>query len=1439
MVPYDNQTDTASPIDFLPNGNVATFTSSTGLLDYTVLNRIVPLNSGRAIELNGSVLSTLEGGSTTGGRIWFYSPGGILVGSGAVFDVGSLLLTTIDPNSWTAGDDGSFTGQFGEGDVATLAGSRVAIANGAQIKALEKDSYIALIAPRIEQGGNVQVNGSAAYVAANQMSMTFSQGLFDVTVPLGGGTDDLNGVVHSGTTVGPPSSAGSPNHTIYIAAVPKNQAMMMLLGGNIGFATGASVQDGQIILSAGWTPTIADGGQPDLEPSENGGGGTIHITGGEFSSNVWARADSDITAETLDQPLGFDGNILFESENGSVTLSGNGNALSVGGNADLYALGSDANKTITIAASNGGSVDISGDVYLDVGQSGGVDTSSTGLYAGTVNVSASGGTISTGNLTINASAAGNDEGFSTSPQDGNGGTVNINTDTGGTITVNGDLTAIADGDGGNTFGVFSTAAGRGYGGDITIKIDSGSLDITGNTLLSANGIGGGYVQETTAATGHGGDGYGGLIEIQALDDGSITTHDLGILADGIGGAGLGNGGYGGGGGISLEVDSGGAIKPSGEVTLVADGIGGDVIGDASGYGSTGFTSQFAGQGHGGNVTMAVNQGVIDITGALTLSANGTGGNVGGNATFGFAGSGSGGNVGISSHGGSITVGDSTNLVAQGTGGNGQDGASGYGGTVGITAYDGTIAFGPWTYLSARGQGGDATLGFGGSGGVGTGGEAFIEALSNPGSVDVDPTSGTVTGGDAIVDASGAGGTGGAGNGDNFAPGAGGDGYGGMGCGDCGDPGAYITADGTATVSFTGSVGVLAEGYGGTGGTGVVGQAGGLGGAGYGGFADAAYTDINGAGTGDGSMSFGALDVRARGIGGDGGTSDTGAAGGGGFGSGGEADLDALAGTLTVTSGNLSLSADGNGGGGGFGGEGDGGAASAWVEGELDAPSLIVSATGNGGNGSSGDGGYSSGGDAELIINGGTVGVTGNVYVTANANTDNNADGFGDGGAGTAYGGNADGGYAAITITSAGGSLTVDGDTNVVASGLGGSGGPSGDGETGTGGYGAGGEADFLVGDVSIASPIVVNIQDLIVKASGFGGVGGSASVGGAGGEGDGGIADIEINAGSFSAGNISALARGIGGDGGTGIDGIGGDGGFGSGGSDSISLAEGATINASTYLGSANGLGGAGGTGASGAGDGGSALAGTGDATIDGDATFVGPFADGSGFVVTSFAQGGDGTSGGSATGGSSSIVVNGSLSTAGTLQASASAIGGQGSDNGGDANAGSASITINGDASAATMFIFTNAIGGDGSIAGGNASAGTATLAVDGGSLNITDFGSLIEADATGGTGTSSNGTAGAGTAKASSYNGGDVTAPSLIIEARGDVGTGSVEISAGSDCDCTPGSINATDLSLFSSNSINVPTIGTDITVDGRLSVESDLNITFADVTAGILQI
>ena len=243
--PNDQQVG-GGTIDFLPGGNVATFTSAAGLADYTVLNRIVPTDATRPIGLNGSVISTLQGTNATGGKIWIYSPGGIVIGATAVFDVGSLLLTTNDVSNLSSNTN-AFSATF-TGPASST--SKIQIMPGAQINALQPGSYVALVAPRIEQGGTVRVKGSAAYVAGEQVTMTMNQGLFDIQVDVG--TSDGNGIVHTGETSGPANKVVGDNHSIYMVAVPKNQALTMLLGGTVGFDAGsASVQNGQIILSAG------------------------------------------------------------------------------------------------------------------------------------------------------------------------------------------------------------------------------------------------------------------------------------------------------------------------------------------------------------------------------------------------------------------------------------------------------------------------------------------------------------------------------------------------------------------------------------------------------------------------------------------------------------------------------------------------------------------------------------------------------------------------------------------------------------------------------------------------------------------------------------------------------------------------------------------------------------------------------------------------------------------------------------------------------------------------------------------------------------------------------------------------------------------------------------------------------------------------------------
>src|SRR5687768_16955218 len=59
--PYD--AEGTGNINFLPSANTATFTSTEGITDYTVLNRIVPTDPTRTIVLVGTIISTIEGGS--------------------------------------------------------------------------------------------------------------------------------------------------------------------------------------------------------------------------------------------------------------------------------------------------------------------------------------------------------------------------------------------------------------------------------------------------------------------------------------------------------------------------------------------------------------------------------------------------------------------------------------------------------------------------------------------------------------------------------------------------------------------------------------------------------------------------------------------------------------------------------------------------------------------------------------------------------------------------------------------------------------------------------------------------------------------------------------------------------------------------------------------------------------------------------------------------------------------------------------------------------------------------------------------------------------------------------------------------------------------------------------------------------------------------------
>ena len=128
--PTDTAISAGTPINFQPAGTTATFQSAS---DFAVLNRILPADASRPVAFNGTVISQIQGTLTQpGGTVYFYSPGGIIVGSSAVFNVGNLGLTALDPlvdgnGNWYNGNQV----QFQQGSP----GAMVNIQPGAQINA--------------------------------------------------------------------------------------------------------------------------------------------------------------------------------------------------------------------------------------------------------------------------------------------------------------------------------------------------------------------------------------------------------------------------------------------------------------------------------------------------------------------------------------------------------------------------------------------------------------------------------------------------------------------------------------------------------------------------------------------------------------------------------------------------------------------------------------------------------------------------------------------------------------------------------------------------------------------------------------------------------------------------------------------------------------------------------------------------------------------------------------------------------------------------------------------------------------------------------------------------------------------------------------------------------------------------------------------------------
>ncbi|HEV2597072.1 hypothetical protein [Sphingopyxis sp.] len=1355
-------------IDFLPTGNTLNFVGNTP--GYIVLNRFTSASGASItdqIALNGTVNSTV--GATTGprgGNIWFQNAGGVLIGSSGVINVGSLVLTSNDID--TTG------GLLGPGNTIRFRGAPGSTASVSVLGAINANnvgnpgsSYVALVAPRVVQAGAVRVDGSAAYVAAEQADIRINNGLFDINVTVGAEGGDV--ITHTGSTSGPAHQQGDVDQNrIYMVAIPKNDAVTMLVSGQIGYDDALSAQvdpDGAVRLSAGYNIT---GGELDSAPV-NATAANITINDTLFRSDTVARSSGALVGQpvqVLPPPV-----LPFAPppQQGRIVVQGNGTFIG------------DASATFNVNA--GRAVGATGNFTV---QSGGANGAS-----GSAAVNVNGGQFGAGgNLVVSANGQAD-----AVTGDATGGTATLNVNSGGLATVTGNITVSA-----NAIAGFDATGngGDGTGGSATIQVSGTGSVLLGSAIVASTvGVGGGLSSSgPVIVADNGGSGFGGTSLIIAENGGSLSASTaIGAVAAGAGQIGTVQSGDGQGGLAWITVTDPGTSLQSPQTLLNAAGIGGTSISDPT-LGT--FDTLAGGNGRGGiaRIIMIADATATVDFGATGIDASGSGGSAGGDNAMG--GDGRGGSAIITANGGGTFQFDELTATAAGNSGNaaslsGQTASSGdaQGGSIELgTAGGSTIAVNTNALLDVTGitasgenvgsgTGGNVTVSTIQASNINIGSALIVDAAGGSfGSAVFAQSAGSGTGGDVDLTSVGGGAIRAngyvvnAGAGVVNVSGASGAAQGGTIDVSASTGGQILTtgSSGSSNVFDTSAfTGVSAAGSSATGGTiqfiangGAINMATGstlaAGGVSGGAINPGPNNPVGRGGTilvqlvaeptGTSAITLGDFNAAANGatavdIEGSPSIPDETA----GSGQGGDIRIDVQGGTLTTASINASANGFGGSTAGGAGGAlGSGGFASfTQTGGTTNVGDMTISADGFGGT-APGQSGAGQGGTAIIDLSGGTI-TAADIVATANGlggdgstGNDNDPANITPGG----LGGAGQGGEATINI---GGTAVVD--ASVILANAAGTGGTGGEffnassfggspGTPGNGGGGTGGSATVNVtGGTTTAS-------GMIADASGFGGAGGNSffssssggatgiGVGGQGGTGQGGTATIALESAVAGVGSTSSIAQGTGGAGGN--HNVGGAGGEGFGG-----LAQAIVTNfdagqlAVTL--DSSGTGGNGGDGRDGAGgNGGGGGGGVSRLAAEGDATLTA--------VETNFITNGTGGNGGNGQLGFGSFTLaapsggNGGDGRGGTLEVAAN--GGGTVTLGlvvGDTIAlGSTGTGGNGGNGSGSVFD-PNGVAGDGGVGGGG-TGGTVRLVTNGGTISSNGESVAIDVGGVSGTG-------------------------------------------------------------------------------------------------------
>lgn len=715
----------------------------TGSGNYTVLNQFVDDVGGNFNELvaiRGNVISRSDSDSF-GGNIWFQNAGGILVGATGRFDVGSLLLTSrnIDQTGGLFGSEGEirFRG----------AGTSGSIINRGEILARNQSgaAYVAMVAPTIVQSNLVEADGSIAYIAAEAVDLTINNGLFDINMIVGaeGGTV----INHSGTSENLTSAS---DQRVYFAALPKNNAITMLVSGNLGFdVTNADVAaNGSIILSAGYNITSGtiDNGDVNSGSLSNISFGDTRING-NLSANATGNINVDIAAG---QEFAARRDVSLRGQSSvTMTVAGDVTADSLG----LYSNGFGTTAGTARLTQTGGNIEIlSG--YLTIDASRPMDAALPNLNAGTAELRITGGTMTVASGISVYAYARREQPEPTGFGNSTGGNVNV-TVSGGTLTA-GWLDIYADASGANGSSDVPADGGNATGGTIIANL-AGDTNL-GSVFADATGSGGSgsdYFTDSgiSGRAGAGGNGVGGSVTFTYSRDPALTAPQpmyVQLSAAAIGGA----------AGVSTldgftdtPATQLGAIGGSANAGSINANFSGRFSGEnvvlnteaRAGNGGDHFNGGLGGSATGGSMTLNLTDaaGDIAIFNARGEASGGDGG-VGRHGNGGAGGNATGGSFTLNATGattiGTISANYITTETRAGSGGYGSDSISGVlapasanggaggnatGGTISLTANQSA------NIIIQRGNG-DFRLGISAQGGSGGGSEGSANGIGGVG-----------------------------------------------------------------------------------------------------------------------------------------------------------------------------------------------------------------------------------------------------------------------------------------------------------------------------------------------------------------------------------------------------------------------------------------------------------------------------------------------------------------------------------------------------------------------------------------------------------------------------------------------------------------------------------------------------------------------------------